>query len=235
MIFEKSSLVLFLLFTSIGFSQHKQDTLTLGFHIKHKTSTTSKSKATSIPVETMFGNRKVNYLSILNVRFRNSGKFAYFSVNTVVAPYDTSNASNELVLSNSLTYKLTNKLFATGGLQYHFLKGVAPTAGFQLFSGNPKWLIVLSPSVAFAKNTSLQNVGIVEFKPKLSNSLKLYSRLQGIYNINLQSKLHERSLVYLRTGITLQKTSLGFGFNMDFYGPQKTKQENFGIFIHHLL
>lgn len=222
-----NSVILFLIIVNIGFSQQKKD--------KIEYNALNNPKPISFPIETMFGNRKVNYLSILNARLGNSSKLAYFSVITVAVPYDTSNAPNELVLSNSLTYKLTNKLFATGGLQYHFLKGVAPTAGFQLFSGNPKWLIVISPSVAFAKNTSLQNVGIVEFKPKLSSSLKLYSRLQGIYNINLQSSLHERSLVYLRTGITLKNTSLGFGFNMDFYGPQKTKQENFGIFIHHLL
>lgn len=183
----------------------------------------------------MLGNRKVNYLSILNIPLGNSNKFSYFSVITIASPYDNTNVPNELIISNALTYKLSNKLFATGGLQYHFLKGVVPTSGFQFFSANPKWLFVLSSSIAFAANTGLQNVGILEFKPRLSHSLKLYTRVQGIYNLKLRNSFHERSLFYLRTGLTIQKTSLGLGFNIDFYGPNKTKQENFGIFIHHLL
>lgn len=231
----KSNIFLFLMIACIGFSQQKQDTLVLAFSKNSTAPSVKKQKASSIPVETMLSNRKVNYLSILNFSLGKNNNFGYFSVITIATPYDHNNAPNELILSSALTYKLTDKLFTAGGLQYHFLKGIVPYAGLQFFTANPKWLFVLSPSIAFAANTSLQNIGIVEFKPRITNSLKLYTRAQGIYNVNLDNSLHERSLLYLRTGLTLQKTSLGFGFNTDFYGPSKIRQENFGIFIHHLL
>lgn len=229
------SIFLFLMVSGFGFSQQKQDSTVQKFSKINVTDSTEKSKKSSIPVETMFGNRKVNYLSILNLKLGDSKKFGYFSVITVSSPYDKTYALNELIISNALTYKLNSKLFATGGVQYHFLKGVVPTSGFQFLFVNPKWLFVFSSSIAFATNTSSQNIGIVEFKPTLSNSLKLYTRAQGIYNLRLQNSSHERSLLYLRTGLTIQKTSMGLGFNLDFYGPNKTRQENFGIFIHHLL
>ncbi|GMN11405.1 hypothetical protein MTsPCn9_09880 [Croceitalea sp. MTPC9] len=231
----KISIFLFLMVRSIGFSQQKQDSLANRISKISTATTAEKSTKSSIPVETMFGNRKVNYLSILNNKLGNSKKLSYFSVITIAAPYDKTNGPNELIVSNALTYKLSKKLFATGGLQYHFLKGVVPASGFQFFPANAKWLFVLSSSIAFALNTSFQNVGIMEFKPCISNILKLYTRVQGIYNIKLKNNLHERSLLYLRTGLTIKRTSLGLGFNMDFYGPDKTKQENFGIFIHQLL
>lgn len=219
----------------VGFSQERQDKMLFSFSRNSKIQSAKKTRVSSIPIETMAGHRNVNYLAILNASLGNSNEFGYFSVITILTPYDNTNSLNELVFSNALTYKLTDKLFATGGIQYHFLKGVAPTSGFQFFSANPKWLFVVSSSIAFAANPSSQNVGIVEFKPRLNHSLKLYTRLQGIYNINIHNSLHERSLLYLRTGLTLQKTSLGLGYNYDFYGSRKTLHGNFGVFIHHVL
>ena len=233
--YSKISLYLFLFAVCIGFSQKKQDS-TLEQSLKNRTTGLVKnSKSSSIPIETMFGNRRINYLSILNIPVESSRKFSYFSIISVASPYDQTYAPNELIISNALTFKLIDKLFATGGLQYHFLNGIVPISGFQFLSKNAKWLYVLNSSIAFARDIRLQNVGIVEFKPRLSDLLKLYTRLQGIYNLKLKNRLHERSLVYLRTGLTIQKTSLGVGYNLDFYGPNKTIQENFGIFIHHLL
>ncbi len=126
---------------------------------------------------------------------------------TLSIPYQNNDGFNELVFSNAITYRLNNKLFVTSGLQYHFLKGIVPYSGFQFLSANPKWLFVISPSIAFLPNTSFQSVFIAEYKPKLSKKLRLYTRFQGIYNFNLENSIHERSLVYLRTGLTLKKTS----------------------------
>lgn len=195
----------------------------------------NKRNASPIPIETMFGNKKVNYLSILNVRFREDSRFSYFGVMTISTPYHDENGYNELVFSNAITYRLKTKLFVTSGLQYHFLKGIVPYFGLQYLFANPKWLFVLSPSIALLPNTAFQSVSILEYKPKLSKKLRLYTRFQGIYNFNLENGLHERSLVYLRTGLTIKRTSLGFGFNLDFYSPSISKQQNLGIFLHHLL
>ncbi|MFY7670408.1 hypothetical protein ACOSP6_04920 [Tenacibaculum sp. MEBiC06402] len=229
------SLLLFLVPISIGFAQQEKDSLINNLSEIKITKTTEKSKRYSIPVETMFGHRQVNYLSILNMKLGNSERFGYFSVITVATPYNNTNQPNELIISNALTYKISNKLFATIGPQYHFIKGIVPTAGLQFLSVNSKWLFVLSTGIAFATNTSFQNVGIAEFKPRISKSLKLYTRVQGIYNYKLKNAIHERSLLYFRSGITFKKTSLGLGFNIDFYGSGKISRENIGVFIHQIL
>ena len=214
----------------LGISQEKEaPSLLEGVTLKN-----SETKKSPIPIETMFGNEKINYLSIVNFRLGENSRFGYFGVMTLSIPYQNNDGFNELVFSNAITYRLNNKLFVTSGLQYHFLKGIVPYSGIQFLSANPKWLFVISPSIAFLPNTSFQSVGIIEYKPKLSKKLRLYTRLQGIYNINLENNLHERSLVYLRTGLTLKKTSFGFGFNLDFYGSNKKENQNLGIFIHRI-
>ena len=216
--------------TEPGFNSGYHDSLV----VKEGKAKNTKPKKSPIPIETMFGTKKINYLSIVNLPLGAHSPFGYFGVMTISAPYHTNDGNNEFVFSNALTYKLSNTLFATGGLQYHFLKGIVPYSGFQFLSANPRWLFVISPGIAFLPNTSFQSVGIVEYKPKLSNKLRLYTRFQGIYNFKVNNGQHERSLVYIRTGLTLKGTSLGFGFNWDFYGSTKTKHENLGIFIHRL-
>lgn len=211
----KFSVLIFFLVNAVGFSQDKNST-------------------SRIPIETMLGNRKVNYLAIFNFDLSKDAKLGYFSVMTINAPFRQNEGFNEFVFSNALTYKLANRFFVLGGLQYHFLKGIVPYSGIQFLLANQKWLFVFSPTLAFSPKTSLQTIGIVEYKPRLTDRLKLYTRLQGIYNVSLNESLHERSLLYLRTGITINRLSVGLGFNIDYYGPGKTRQENIGIFIHHL-
>jgi len=229
---NKIKIILLTLFiiSQLGFSQEKEIPSSLEDIILKN----GETKKSPIPMETMFGNEKINYLSIVNFRLGERSRFGYFGVMTLSIPYQNNDGFNELVFSNAITYRLNNKLFVTSGLQYHFLKGIVPYSGFQFLSANPKWLFVISPSIAFLPNTSFQSVFIAEYKPKLSKKLRLYTRFQGIYNFNLENSIHERSLVYLRTGLTLKKTSLGIGFNLDFYGSSKAKHQNLGIFIHRL-
>lgn len=186
-----------------------------------------------IPMEILFGHEKINYLAIMNFTFDNS-KFGYFGVSSVLVPYENARANNEFVMSNVLTYNFSGKFYATGGAQFHYSKGVVPTTGIQFFSASPIWLFLLNPNLQFAPDTNAETVGIVEYKPRLSKNLGLYTRFQGIYNQNLERGAHDRSLLYLRLGLTKKRTSFGFGFNLDFYGPDRVQEENFGIFINHL-
>lgn len=193
-----------------------------------------ETKDLPIPVELFFGNEEIYYLTILNLPIDKDGKFGYFGVASALTPYENARSNNELVISNSLTYKLSRQWFATSGLQFHYAKGTVPFAGLQFFSANPKWLLLFSPNLQWAPNINFETVGIVEYKPKLSKKMGIYSRLQGVFNQNLDAGAHERSLLYLRTGISLGRTSFGLGVNFDFYGPIRVQEENYGVFIFHV-
>ncbi len=219
-----------LILNQIAFSQKKQTTSKFDSPSDKNT----ESPKSPIPIETMFGNDKVNYLSILNFRLGKHDRFGYFGVTTLSTPYDRDNGSNEFIFSNAITYKLRSNIYITSGLQYHFLKGIVPYSGLQFLSANPKWLLVMSTNIGLWPKTGFQSVGILEYKPLLSKKLRLYTRFQGVYNFNLENGFHERSLIYLRTGLTFKRTSLGLGYNLDFYGTSNTRQQNIGLFIHRL-
>ncbi len=193
-----------------------------------------KTNRPPIPIEVMFGNEEIYFLGILNLPFEKGTKLGYFGVASALVPYENARSNNEIVISNSLTYSLSQKWYATAGLQFHYSKGAVPFTGFQFFSANPKWLFLFSPNLQLAPTINFETVGIVEYKPKLSKGLRLYSRFQGIYNQNLDDGAHERSLLYLRAGISLKRTSFGVGLNIDIYGPERQSEQNYGIFINHL-
>lgn len=223
-------LLFLLMLNQIAFSQEEQITSRID-SLSFKNTGSLKSP---IPIETMFGNDKINYLSILNFRLGEQDRFGYFGVTTLSTPYNKDNGTNEFVFSNAITYKLRNNIYVTSGLQYHFLKGIVPYSGLQFLSANPKWLLVMSTNIGLWPKTGFQSVGILEYKPVLSEKLRLYTRFQGVYNFNLDNGFHERSLIYLRTGLTFKRTSLGLGYNLDFYGTNKTRYQNIGLFIHRL-
>lgn len=116
-----------------------------------------------IPVEVMFGNEKINYLTILNLPFEKNKRLGYFGVASALIPYENTRASNEIVISNSLTYNFFQKLYATAGLQFHYAKGAVPSAGIQFFSADPTWLFLFSPILQLAPTINFEGVGIVEY------------------------------------------------------------------------
>lgn len=187
-----------------------------------------------IPIEVMFGNEEVNYLTILDLPIDQPSGFGYFGVISALIPYENERSSNEIVISNSLTYNFSGKFDALSGLQLHYAKGAVPYLGVQYFSANPTWLILFSPNLQLAPTTNFEGVGIVEYKPAISNDLRLYSRLQAIYNQNFTAGTHERSFIYTRLGISWKKVRFGTGFNLDFYGSDKTREIGYGLFINHL-
>ncbi len=192
------------------------------------------AKKPPIPVEIMFGNEEIYYLTILNLPFETGSRFGYFGVASALVPYENGRSNNEIVFNNAMVYSLRSKIYTTAGLQFHYAKGAVPFTGLQFFSADPTWLVLFNAVFQLAPTVNFETVGVVEYKPVLSKSLRLYSRLQGIYNQNLEDSIHERSLLYLRAGVSVGQTSFGAGFNADFYGSERRSERNYGIFIHHL-
>lgn len=187
-----------------------------------------------IPIEIMFSANEINSLTILNRPFGGASKFGYFGVVSVKIPYQREDGNNEIVLTNSLTYSLSKEVFALGGLQFHYAKGIVPYVGFQYFKASPTLLILINPNFQLEPTINLEGVGVVEYKPAISKKISLYTRFQALYNQNFDTGEHERSFLYFRLGITRKKSSFGLGINVDFYGAETRQEEDYGIFINRI-
>lgn len=182
-----------------------------------------------IPVEILFGNNRMALQMSLNKPI--VGNLRFNSINSVAADYKNTLTETELVSVNSFIYQFYKYVGVSGGVQWHFKKGLVPNVAVHFSYANPTWLLVLTPYLNFMPTRNSETVAIVEFKPALSDKLKLFTRVQGLYNQNLTDNIHDRSYAYFRLGLTINKYTIGAGANLDYYGPKKIEKQNFGGFF----
>ena len=184
-----------------------------------------------LPVEVMAGNNRANLLIIINRPIDAAGKFNFFNVTVGAADYQNTPSETEIVLNNSITYALGKAFSAASGLQWHYKLGFVPTLGFQFLKASPDYLIVVFPTLNFKPGYAFETVALAEYKPKLSDKLRLYTRLQGLLVRDIEVGTHARSGTSLRAGLTFDKFTVGLGSNFDAYGPMKFEKSNHGLFF----
>jgi len=184
-----------------------------------------------LPVEVMAGNNRANLLIIINRSIDAAGKFNFFNVTVGAADYQNTPAETEMVINNSITYGLGKGFSAASGLQWHYKLGFVPTVGFQFLKASPDYLIVIFPTYNFRPGPALETVALAEYKPKLSDKIRLYTRLQGLIVQDIKNDVHARSGISLRAGLTFDKFTIGLGSNFDAYGPKKLEKSNHGLFF----
>jgi hypothetical protein len=184
-----------------------------------------------LPVEVMAGNNRANLLIIINRPIDAAGKFNFFNVTVGAADYKNTPSETEIVLNNSITYAVGKGFAAASGLQWHYKLGFVPTVGIQFLKASPDYLIVIFPTYNFKPGPAIETVALAEFKPKLSDKLRLYTRLQGLFVRDIEHGVHARSGTSLRAGLTFDKFTVGLGSNFDAYGPLKFEKSNHGLFF----
>ena len=184
-----------------------------------------------ILAEVMFGNNRTNFLMFLNRPVDAKGRFHFFNVTVGAADYQNTPSETEIVLNNSIAYALGKGFSAASGLQWHYKLGFVPTLGFQFLKASPDYLIVVFPTLNFKPGYAFETVALAEYKPKLSDKLRLYTRLQGLLVRDIEVGTHARSGTSLRAGLTFDKFTVGLGSNFDAYGPMKFEKSNHGLFF----
>ena len=183
-----------------------------------------------IPVELMFGNNRAAMTMSINKPI--AGKWRFNNITSLAADYKNTRTETELVVVNSFVYQFHPNFGASGGLQYHFLKGFVPNVAFHTSYADPTWLLVFTPYLNFLPDRNSETVAIVEYKPLLNDNLRLYTRAMALYNHNITLGAHDRSFYYFRLGLTFgRKYTVGAAANLDYYGPNRVHKDNFGGFF----
>ncbi|WP_123875920.1 hypothetical protein [Flavobacterium araucananum] len=190
-----------------------------------------EKKQPPIPIELTIGNNRFGLQSVINKHLPHSEKLSFFSVSTFESNY-TKNAENLDFINNSqLAYDLYKGFGITAGLNVGKATGLAPTVGVQYVFVNPKWLFAITPTYIFSDDRNFSLLSLLEYKPQLSASVKLYSRIQGMYNQNIKQDTHQRSYLQLRLGLEYKDYQMGLAANLDYYGRDRFFKENYGIFL----
>lgn len=183
-----------------------------------------------IGLESFVGNRGLSYQMIVNKKLQSVPKLGFFSVTNFQTEWGEPKV-NDYMLQGNLTYSIIKGIDLSGGFIWNPIDGIRPSVGVIFSYGNPNLLIVANPRIDLTKNANFDMLALVEYKPKVSEKLHLYSRIQGLYTQNVGQDFHARSYVMLRAGFTLKDISFGAAANFDWYGPMKHSENNLGGFV----
>ncbi len=183
------------------------------------------------PIELMASQDRANLWMIVSRPIGPAGKWSFFNVTVGEADYRNTASETEIVVSNSITYDLGKGFGIAPGLQWHNKVGFVPNVGLQYVKASPDYLIVLYPALDVLPGYAIETIALAEYKPKINNRVRFYSRFQGLLVQDIELGEHARSGVNLRVGLTFSQFTLGLGSNLDYYGPFKMEKINHGLFI----
>lgn len=186
-------------------------------------------KAPSLGFENLIGLIRSN--SNLTVHKTIQGNFKFMNSTSLSAYYQREKGLTELVSVNSIGYQFHKNLTAYSGLQYHFIKGFMPHIAINFSYVTPGFLFSITPYYNFMPFKGIETIAIVEFKPRLSEKLRLFTRVQGFYGHNLDAGDWARGMFYSRLGLSLNQYTFGLANQFDYYNPGNKKILDYGAFF----
>jgi hypothetical protein len=179
----------------------------------------------------MVGNERFYFQLTVAKPVLTGSKLNFFNVTTYQANYDGGMNGQDFVSVSLLYYDIWKGISPAAGAAMNHVTGFKPFAGMQYVYANRTWLAVIVPGFYLTSKREFETFALLEYKPQLSSKLKLYNRLQCLYNHNTVEAVHGRSYFYGRAGISLGNISFGLGANFDSYSPAKVSKRNFGGFV----
>ncbi|MDX2072228.1 MAG: hypothetical protein SFV55_27590 [Haliscomenobacter sp.] len=183
-----------------------------------------------LPVEMLFGNDQFYFQVVIKKKFSPDSKFGFFSVATYSASYNQKIPQNSITIPAQFSYSLGKGFGIMAGMEINSVAGFSPIVGPQHNYTSKKVLAVTVASLFLNEDLDFKLFGLYEYKPPLNEKWTWYNRLQFIYNHNLKEGIHNRSYLYLRSGLKRKSLAFGLGANLDQIGPNKIFADNYGLF-----
>lgn len=184
------------------------------------------------PVELMFGHERLDFQMVFKRKFSPESRFDLLAIAVFSQNYDREiRFGNSLVIPFQVNYSIGKKGFAlAAGAEANSVAGFSKLLGLTHSFANRKYLAITVLNYLLNEGQDLKLFGLYEFKPSLNETWSLYNRVQFVYNHNLSEDHHNRSFLYLRSGLKKDPLSFGLGANWDQYGPKKIAKNNYGVF-----
>lgn len=184
-----------------------------------------------IPIEMLAGSENLYYQVVVKRPFDARRQFNFFGLATYTATYNNEIADNRMITITQLSYHIGKGLGVMAGTDMNSFSGFSPIIGPQHNFANRQILAVTVASFFLNEGSDFKLFGLYEYKPQINEKWSTYTRLQFIYNHGMKEGKHNKSYIYLRAGVKRKSLILGIGANVDWSGPNKSFQENYGGFV----
>jgi hypothetical protein len=186
-----------------------------------------------IPVELNVGSNRFGLQFLMNKHFAPDSKFSFLSVTSFESTYNNDLNSLDFINNSQVGYEIYKGFGIATGLSVNRVSGLTPIIGLEYVLANREILLVLTPTYHLSKSKNLEGLALIEYKPKLTEKINLYSRFQTLYNYNTEDQHHERSYMQFRLGLGIGNYQFGLATNLDYYGAIKIFKDNYGLFLRH--
>jgi len=184
-----------------------------------------------VPVEIMTGNKEVYSQFVLKKFFSPTSNFDFFGLATYTANYKNDVEENRAIIISQVGYNFKKGFGVMAGLDFNSFAGFSPILGPKHSFANKNFLAVTNLSIFLNDGLDAKLFGLYEYHPTINNDWKFYSRLQFIHNFSINYNEHNISYIYLRAGMQKKQFVFGLGVNLDWAGPNKVFNSNFGPFV----
>jgi hypothetical protein len=191
--------------------------------------------AQQMPAEIMIGNKYFYYQHSIAKSFSTESRFGIKHITSIVAPYGSNKEAKrpgqpqELMNQVYLTYRVNSIVSAMGGMMYTTVGKIKPSVAVQFSKRFKSGVWVLVPRMDIADRGAFELFGLFEYKPSITESVKLYTRIQFMSSYGPFN--HNRSYQQFRLGIDKNRVQFGFAFQNDEYGPKSLVLKNGGVFV----
>lgn len=165
--------------------------------------------------------------------FSDSSRFSFFSYNLFRIGHSP-DFQNQLFNYSAIDYALNENFgLALGGFVTQ--EGFSPVAAVSFTKVTDTWLVSLFPNVELRSSPNMDIFGFIQFRPKLTDKLKLFT--QVIANSNFNFRSHNFSEQAARVGLDYRTFQFGFGidtsqFTTEESGIRQTSwSQAFGLFV----
>ena len=184
-----------------------------------------------VPVEVFFGNDRVVTQITLIKKFSGSNRFGLLASTYYAADYENELRNNESMNVLLLTYDIYKGLGVVSGAALNSKWGFRPFAGGMYSYGNRAFSTAFSSGFYLTESNNFESKGMVQYRHPLKDNWSLYTRLEGLFNLDMDTKKHDRGQLYGRLGVGYKAVGFGFATNLDWYGPNKVFKENYGVYV----
>jgi hypothetical protein len=183
-----------------------------------------------VMTEAVFNGRGISFLTLTQKRLASAQKFGVFAITDILGKW-SGKETDEYMVQGNVTYKFAKGFNVMSGFHMASGVGVRPAFGVMYSYAKPELVVVVNPRYYIDDKGNLEAFVLSEYKPKISENWRFYSRIQGIYSFTADGGNHSRSYARLRAGLGHREFSFGLAGNFEFYGPQKLNENSLGIFI----
>lgn len=181
--------------------------------------------AQSIPVEIFSGHLAYRYQHSFSGQISNRLGISHSS--TLLESY--TEKETEIMTQSYLTLSLGKNVKLGLGTFYASAPGFSPSLNVQFMQKKSNWMWIIVPRIDLKEKPSYDVMTMLEYRPQLTQTLKLYSRIQLMENFT--GTTHNRGYNHIRVGIDVKKIQLGLASGLESYGKKYECWENYGLFF----